>query len=234
MKIRNDYVTNSSSSNFTISLTAVDEFDEMCQFAMMKHDFDDPDYLNVDFGEFTLLVDVSIMVGDKKINIKKQVDEISAEMGEARRIEDSVFFGRLFDIIKAIAHKRTDTLTSHDDKILALAIAQTMRDYDTDPGKIKEIEIERELTVTEINDDTALYTESFFQGWEGALLADEDDEVYAERFDTDVKSIVAYRALMESNYDFNGILREVWRYDVKAGKISKENYMRHGFIESDY
>ena len=87
MKIRNDYVTNSSSSNFTISRTAIDESGEKCRFAMTKYDFGEPQYLDTDFGEFTLLTDVSLTVGDKKINIKKQVDDLCAEMAKATTIE---------------------------------------------------------------------------------------------------------------------------------------------------
>jgi len=230
MKIRNDYVTNSSSSNFTISLTAIDEAGEMCRFAMMKYDFGEPQYSDTDFGEFTLLTDVSITVGDKKINIKKQIDDVCAEMAQARTIENSVFTGRLFDIIRAIAEKKIDSLTSHDDKIIALAITKTLSDYDTDPAKIKEIEIERELCMTESDDEVAVYADNFFKGWDEVLLAEEDDEKYAERYGTDVKSIVAYRALMDSNYDFNGTLRDVWLYDVKTGNTKKTYFMRYGFI----
>ena len=231
MKIRNDYVTNSSSSNFTISLAAIDEKDEICRFAMMEYDFGEPEYTNTEFFSFTLLTDVSIDVGGKKINIKKQVDELCAEMSKARTIENSVFTGRLFDIVKAIARKETDKLTSHDDKIIALAIAKTMSEYDTDPARIKEIEIEREFVMTESDDETAAYADGFFSGWESVLLGEEDDEEYAKRYGTDVKSIVAYRALMDSNYDFCGTLRDTWVYDVKSGEFKKKNYMRYGFLE---
>ena len=194
MKIRMDFVTNSSSSSFVVSLGVEDIHGKRTSLASYQRnngdeweeffEFCDFTYPNYDYESDTNTESIP------HLELRAIVDE------KLKSIDEYTIISELVSYLRAIRSDNLDSITNVNDRVIALFIREYMKRKGLDVKSLIQYCITTSNSAHGECFDSVL---GALPPWQKIMDGELSDEKYAEMYNTDVDSVRVYRDIKNGN-----------------------------------